>query len=968
MKLKRIISIILSLMLILSAVSAIGFAEETAESSEETAETTEEEAAAGEGDSAEEENEPFVYGEASLEMLSALGIYEAEDASVLENNITRAEFLKIMGAAAGYGEVKSTTSVFADLGADDERESYVRPFYDLGIITPDDKGNIYPDANITMAEAAAVAVKITGYGVAADARGGYPTGYMTIAKSKDILKGLPASQNEILTVGMALLLTENTLKADVMVQTGFGSSSSFEEREGNNLLWTVFGVKTLEGIVTGVDISRIAGPNTVSPFFIEIDGFELEASDFTDLYDWLGLSVIAYYSDERGGIPTLVYLEKSQRNNETIINVDDIESYENGRFEIYDEEKGKSDNISISSFLPLIYNGVATKEVFSEALIEGKSGTIRLLDNTGDGSADIIFADIYETYVVSQVDSENNIVYDKYDITKKIELDTDADDPYTVIFDTEGEETQLSSVGIGDILAVFASAPDAYQGYINVYIVRNEAAGVITQIKNGGKKVIINDTEYEVKDVCRQKHTNILKAGQEVILKLDYDGKVVWAQKGTNSGYVYGFIAAAGTDGGGLASKLKFKIFSQDGTFADYEAADNLRMDGVKFTPEMSEEALKWLYNASNQMFGTKDDNGNITASVPEWATSSLVRYTLNADGEVNLIDTILFDDGIAAERESIATADNALFFVNSGNDDYCRTSNRTIGPKISYTENALVFYYPSPLTSDQSDFLSEKNYLVGRATDYMQHDTKYKAAAFYDSNQRYTTDLIGIPDINSATSSFSYSLKASVVDEVFDAYDEETGKVTKCVRFLTENGFAEVLLDRPIEITGKDGTSDPDLSATMDVTGLKKGDFVRYNTNNNGYLAKVQLYFRPQGNIVVDETGLSNQYRSGCAVRYGFIFDKFDEGMIVYYVSDPAQLEDPSILKDVKANNKNCELVMNTGVAAACYQYAPGRGGKMEVRAMNYSDLKAYKNTGEDCSRVVMHLYYGMPYAILNY
>lgn len=235
-KMIKLFSLCLALCLIFTSFAAFA-AEETTETAEatettETTETTEnteestepEETTDGtesaEGEETEEpasEPEPeVVYGTDSYGLLNALGIAEYTE-DQLTNTITRADFLALVGAAAGYTGVESSEQLFADLALDDAREPMLKALAQAGVISPDASGNIIPDGEITLAEAAAVAVRLTGYSIVAEARGGYPSGYFTVAKSNDILKGVPSSQGTVLTVGMAAKLTENMLKSNLML-------------------------------------------------------------------------------------------------------------------------------------------------------------------------------------------------------------------------------------------------------------------------------------------------------------------------------------------------------------------------------------------------------------------------------------------------------------------------------------------------------------------------------------------------------------------------------------------------------------------------------------------------------------------------------------------------------------------------------------------------------------------------------
>ena len=152
MKLKRLLSIVLSLMLVFGTVSGLSFAAEEAEE---------------------------VYGGDSIGLLAALELAEFSEKELGES-IARADFLKLIGTAAGYGETKSTEAVFADLPLEDKREPYIKALYNMGVIDLGADNKIFPDGEIGLMEAVAIAVKVTGYGLVAEARGGYPNGTTTL--------------------------------------------------------------------------------------------------------------------------------------------------------------------------------------------------------------------------------------------------------------------------------------------------------------------------------------------------------------------------------------------------------------------------------------------------------------------------------------------------------------------------------------------------------------------------------------------------------------------------------------------------------------------------------------------------------------------------------------------------------------------------------------------------------------------
>ena len=773
MKLKRLLSIVLSLILVFGTVSGLSFAAEEAEE---------------------------VYGGDSLGLLAALELAEFSEKELGEN-IARADFLKLIGTAAGYGETKSTEAVFADLPLEDKREPYIKALYNMGVIDLGADNKIFPDGEIGLMEAVAVAVKVTGYGLVAEARGGYPNGYYHVAKNNELLKGLPTSQYTVLTKGMAAKLVENTLKANLMVQTGFGSDITFEERKEASLLATLYNVYYLDDVVNGVDVSRIAGENDVDAFYALIGRTELDAMFIENIHDLLGYRVNAYYKVEKGDIPRLIYIEKNSKNNETVLNIDDISTVSSGKIKAYDESS-KLKTYSFKRTLPVIYNTVATKQAFTLALISGKQGKVTLLDNTGDKKADVILVDAYENYVVAHVDKNENMIYDKYDKTKTLVLDAESDDPYTNIYDAKGNLSTAGAINEGDVVSVFESANDAYQKYINAYVINKTISGVIERTLDNGKKLVIGGVEYKISDACKAKFgtvntadpsiSNILKAGQSVKLYLDYNGIAVYAEKNAATEFAYGFVVASSINGG-LDADFQLKLYTTNAQFEIYDVANKIQIDGRKFNKSDVDDIIAKLNLASNKMFGVL---------IPDGCISSLVKFALNAEGQIAYIDTILNDEtGTTAVREDNADAFDALFSI-AGNSVMYRSPER-LGHQIICAAKTPVLGFPDPSAKDTTtgeylyDVNNEDYYFVSVCSSEFVTEKKYNVKAFYSDNKQFTAELIGL--LYGSRFDLSYTDNMGVItQEVGEMYDEATGEI---VDYIVVNGATNVFVDKDFSL-----------------------------------------------------------------------------------------------------------------------------------------------------------------------
>lgn len=960
MKLNKILSLVLSVVLIISALSCISYANDAALGMEVSempmlpVVTEEEEPKVDEN--------VVIYGKDSVEFLNALNITQIAEETLAEN-IKRADFLKMMNIAGGYGTDKGTTQIFVDLPLTDEREPYVRALYNLGIIAPDASGKIYPDAEISMQEAVAIAVKITGYSLVAEAKGGYPTGYFNVGKSNGILKGVPGSAFEVVTVGMAAKILENTLKSQLMVQN-FGTDSAFEEYKGTNLLNQVFGIYTYQNVVKGVDISRVSGANDLLQFTMDIGGNVIDASDILDAHSWLGYNVVAYYTNERGDIPRLKFLQKTILNEETIIDFEDIVLYSNGRIKIYDEND-REKYYSCSSSLPLIYNSVSSSAPFSQSMIDalkaaGKNGVIRILDNNGDGTPDVVFADVYESYVVSFADTDKNIVYDRYDNTNSTVIDVKSSDDYAVLYKADGEEGDITDISVDSVIAIYDSAPyTANQSKKIIRVVENEISGTISSLKKNGDIVIIDEVEYDVLAKAKAKFSHILTPGNEVTLKLDLNGNVIWVERKTTD-FRYGFISAVHSGTGSLSDELVIKMYALDNKRLDvYEVAENVIIDDNKY----SDASIA----AARLDVASKEIDSLSTSK------ASIVRFKLNDKSQITCIDTILKKGSTSkADRDyanDLASANDTLFIEKATVTDYA-VYNQILGETTFLEKNGMALVHPA-ISGSNSDLQDVDNYNYVTHKSVLVEDKDYSGAssdgtplayAVFDNGKNYFSKLVCLNGIVSASQNLSINNPCYIFDEVYDIYDEKDDKAIKMVALLGPTGEK---IEIPVEDLNVKNLYPSFGSA--DISSFKKGDMVMYATDNEGKLSGMDVFYSPYNKKSYNSTILGSfdnalppalsGGKTKTTVKYAYVYDKFDGGIIVCETNSETDFHDPNFVFSPSGTMKYLRF-QDDRCSAPVLKYTTGRGAEKEVKLLSQGGLKTYKDVGADCSRIVIHYY----------
>ncbi|HHY14415.1 MAG TPA: S-layer homology domain-containing protein, partial [Thermoanaerobacterales bacterium] len=174
-----------------------------------------------------------------------------------EGLVTRAEFAKITVSATGVGaaaEYAKGATKFTDVEAEHWAAGYINVATDLGIIQGYGDGRFGPEDQVTYAEAITMIVRSLGYEPAAQAKGGYPGGYLAVAAENDITDGITVLANVAANRGDIAVMVDNSLEVDMMVQDGYGDRPTWKVEKGETLL-SKLGVDEVEGKV--VEIARV---------------------------------------------------------------------------------------------------------------------------------------------------------------------------------------------------------------------------------------------------------------------------------------------------------------------------------------------------------------------------------------------------------------------------------------------------------------------------------------------------------------------------------------------------------------------------------------------------------------------------------------------------------------------------------------------------------------------------------------
>ena len=169
--------------------------------------------------------EEGTYASEAVTVLSNLDILNGyEDGSFKpEAIVTRAEFAKMAVEALGEGDAaaSSTYTKFADTKGH-WAAGYVETGVAKGFINGYDEDNFGPDDQVTYAQAVKMLVAAIGYTTYAENIGGWPSGYLAYGSSLDIINGVTGVSNDTaMTRAQCAVLIANTLEAPICKIEGY---------------------------------------------------------------------------------------------------------------------------------------------------------------------------------------------------------------------------------------------------------------------------------------------------------------------------------------------------------------------------------------------------------------------------------------------------------------------------------------------------------------------------------------------------------------------------------------------------------------------------------------------------------------------------------------------------------------------------------------------------------------------------
>lgn len=742
----------------------------------------------------------------AVTVLSALEIFKgaSEDEFKPDDNVTRQDFETVLSKLQGVEDVN----------------------------IPENQDSTKIDEIITFEEAVKRIVDLIGYGLDAQQRGGYPSGYLAVASEKHILKNIPTGQP--LSRGMFAQMVYNAIDVDIMQQQVYGDKAQYASEDGKTLLTENLKITKGTGIVTANSRSDLSGHYSLGKNELEIGG-EIYKCTQTTAQDYLGCEVEFYSKvDDVSNENTILYAEKTDDNQILSIPANNIVDYNSLKYTYFkDKDKDTANSeVSLPNSVDIIYNGKAiTKADFQLINFKPDAGKVVLIDNNGDGQYEVLSIESYENYVVDSVDISDNYIYPKYgkDI---LQLDVDDNSKRVTISDRDGNPVLLSDIYEWDVLSVTDSIDHNVK---NVIVTKEVAEGNVDEVgeEDGFAVYMVQDKALKLAAGYPISILDDVKVGDAFKFYLDVEGRVAGYQFDNNSDLKIAYLMAAGTTQG-LDRRVQIKVFD-----VEQQAAVVLNCSDKTTVNDVQNNVVNEVQKNTDQLMTVLcDNNGKVR--------NSLIRYRINEDN--NVVELQLPYDN----NNSINDGPNCLQLMYKS-----PVKNPSTGARDGcwYSIDGKVFHIPI-LKSDlsaisnwvdgfsvnsQTTFLfvpSDRNdaegYQLKKITDYAEGQVivdAYRTSNDADSAEivvQYAGDgseTSGSSDANDIDGITKDTL-VYLIDKITTVIDKDGNTVNKIYAY-SKNGKKEMYV--------KNAKLVSDL-------GVKEGDMVRFATDGSDRIKGIQL------------------------------------------------------------------------------------------------------------------------------
>lgn len=770
--------------------------------------------------------------------LQSLGILQGKGDGelALGESVTRAEFCAFVSRLIRAASVPYAGN-FSDVTKADWYAGDVASLVGYGLINGNEHGEFCPDDYVTYTDAMKILVCALGYSIVAENEGGYPDGYRSVGTRIRLNDGISAYWDDYLTRGAVALMLYNALDIEILEPISYGDDLTYAT--SGKTYRGLFATETsrdsiymAKGIVTADYYTYLLSPvYDIKMGEVQING-RLYNVGATNTADFLGMEVEYYYKEVKGGIPVIVSSRVTDETSVVTVDARDIDYIDSSVIKVYDSLDNKEIKLRLSANLNAVRNYQLMSKPLSFASGDDicKNGSVKIIDNTGDGLYDLFIIEDYTSYKVSRVSQKGFFIADGdlFDGNPFVNLDTDNDDIKIIIEDESGSSLTLADITEDDVVSILQSRD---KSVIKCVLGKAAVKGRLDEIS--ADRAYIDGEIYSFD--CYYDDT--VRVGSLVAVYIDFMGNIVSMEIDDSNGKNYAYILDSGVTTG-ISGAFCLKVLIP-GKLKEQIEIDDSNEDQVVEIPVLKayNSGVEVLTLASRinyddvRMTGDEYQTAFSAAALSASPDNRLISYTVNSDGAVTSIES--------AQR----IGDGNYKVFNGYENVFGKEGTQGFG----ITEQSGVVCVPE----NGGPGFSDDNYY---ASLLMNNGQRYQITGYDIDPEDSVASIVVItaPMDLSAGDVIGSSSKLAVVSCLSSVEDPEDGEVKAKLEFWSEG--------KKMSYFVADGS---DASALA--CGMGFGDVFYYALNNNDEIYKLTKCELGSlgGELIYGDRGTSDTERS---------------------------------------------------------------------------------------------------------
>lgn len=786
-------------------------------------------------------------------LLSALGIMSGISKTEFagERILTRAQAARIMTAFAQLPVQKAEKQVFDDVSVDHWAADYIYTATKAGVISADTE--FRPDDFVTDKEFLKLVLYAMGYGEYVELRGGWDKGVYDVSKRFNLTQGANVTKYENLTRGSASMIMFNALNTPLPEEQIFALDGSHHiGQTDKTMLESNFGLTIITGRMKENSTTSLIGAKDNGAGMVRIDDTYYNEPDQIMEF-WIGKNVgVAVDVDNKKEIKA-AWVDTDKTETITVYDYQRVNAEEN--YYEYESEGEKNKKLKLAgSEMFLIKNNSAITDWTKDDLI-CPDGYIEFVDNDTDGVYDVAICfepTIKVAKFASNASGNVNVV--SIDGTK-----VSGNNLNYLYITKNGKNSTAGRIAENEIVKAYQS-PCGKSLWIDVG--GESFTATIGSMTEDGVELDGNFVEYTEYYKNHRTETDSLVIGKTMTVLLDNMGRIVWVVKGSSADIAetIGYVIKITNDNMYTEEPLRFKLYSQHGTFSTLDASDRIVVDGRRY--KMDELRTRIQNNGF-------DIEGQFVMYKANKEGKLVWMDTEYTDKESNSIITPLYDSN-GVNKKNVANAPGTTGIHNSPNGQGIYSGSRLLQP---LKKNTLAFTIPLDTSGNVVEDGYETFYKVSTAENTWPNLVSYTDVTnFYglDDNHypSFGVKYSRFPAASTARFIDSTDAKGLIVSKVIRTVDEDNETVWKlCGYDLGTGKEMELLTDGFISsfyetgrmaqnsafnswFTENDKFVDPSMVDNTIISGyihpisqLLKGEIITYQLLNNEVYALERVF-----------------------------------------------------------------------------------------------------------------------------